>query len=51
MDKTTTIEDLMREKGQLVKKGSLSEDGDLEFWDDGTTTKRDKGKSNEAGTV
>ena len=51
MDKATTIEDLMREKGQLVKKGSLSEDGDLEFWDDGTTTKRDNGESNEAGTV
>jgi len=34
-----TIEDLMRERGQLVKKGTLSEDGDLEFWEDGTTTK------------
>jgi protein import protein ZIM17 len=29
----------MRERGQLVKKGTLSEDGDLEFWEDGTTTK------------
>ena len=37
-----TIEDLMREQGQLVKKGTLSEDGDLEFWADGTTTKRKK---------
>jgi mitochondrial protein import protein ZIM17 len=37
-----TIEDLMRERGQLVKKGTLSEDGDLEFWEDGTTTKRGK---------
>jgi mitochondrial protein import protein ZIM17 len=36
-----TIEDLMREKGQLVK-GTLSEDGDLEFWEDGTTTSRAK---------
>lgn len=44
IDKATTIEDLMRDKGQLVKKGSLSEDGDLEFWDDGTTTRRDKQK-------
>lgn len=34
-----TIEDLMRERGQLVKRGTLSEDGDLEFWEDGTTTK------------
>jgi mitochondrial protein import protein ZIM17 len=32
----------MREQGQLVKKGTLSEDGDLEFWADGTTTKRRK---------
>ena len=39
-----TIEDLMRERGQLVKKGTLSEDGDLEFWEDGTTTKRRKDK-------
>jgi len=30
----------MREKGQLVKKGSLSAEGDVEFWDDGTTTPR-----------
>jgi len=30
----------MREKGQLVKRGSLSEEGDVEFWDDGTTTER-----------
>ena len=34
-DKSMTIEDLMRERGQLVKKGTLSEDGDLEFWEDG----------------
>lgn len=34
-----TIEDLMRERGQLVKKGTLSEDGDLEFWEDGSTTR------------
>lgn len=30
----------MREKGQLVKRGSLSEEGDVEFWDDGTATAR-----------
>lgn len=33
-DKKQTIEDIMREKGQLVKKGSLGEDGDIEFWPD-----------------
>ncbi|KAK7425676.1 hypothetical protein QQZ08_007894 [Neonectria magnoliae] len=31
-DRKFTIEDLMREKGQLVKRGSLGEDGDIEFW-------------------
>jgi len=30
----------MREKGNLVKKGSLSAEGDVEFWDDGSTTPR-----------
>ncbi|KAH7364690.1 DNL zinc finger domain-containing protein [Rhexocercosporidium sp. MPI-PUGE-AT-0058] len=41
-DKTLTIEDLMREQGQLVRKGTLSEDGNFEFWADGTTTTRAK---------
>ena len=43
-----TIEDLMREKGQLVKKGTLSEDGDVEFWEDGSTSKH-IGQENAAG--
>ena len=30
----------MREKGQLVKRGSLSIEGDVEFWDDGSKTPR-----------
>ena len=30
----------MAEKGDLVKKGTLGEQGDIEFWDDGTVTKR-----------
>lgn len=51
-----TIEDLMREKGQIVKKGTLSEDGSLEFWVDGSVTehvgekakgKKGKGKGEE----
>lgn len=33
-DRNITVEDLMREKGQLVKRGSLGEDGDIEFWPD-----------------
>ncbi|RMZ72982.1 dnl zinc finger domain-containing [Pyrenophora seminiperda CCB06] len=39
-DKSVTIEDLMREKGSLVKKGSLSAEGDVELWADGSTTPR-----------
>ncbi|EKG17804.1 Signal recognition particle SRP14 subunit [Macrophomina phaseolina MS6] len=38
-DKSTTLEDIMKDKGQLVKRGMLSEDGDLELWDDGSETK------------
>ncbi|KAI9824864.1 MAG: hypothetical protein M1832_001469 [Thelocarpon impressellum] len=41
-DKAVTVEDLMREKGQLVKRGELGADGDVEFWEDGTETKRGK---------
>jgi protein import protein ZIM17 len=37
-----TIEDLMRERGQIVKKGTLSEDGDVEFWEDGSSNVRGK---------
>ena len=33
-DKKMTVEDLMRKKGELVKRGSLGEDGDIEFWPD-----------------
>ncbi|KAI0164634.1 hypothetical protein GGR57DRAFT_205791 [Xylariaceae sp. FL1272] len=33
-DRHLTVEDLMREKGQLVKRGTLGEDGDIEFWQD-----------------
>lgn len=47
-DKAVTVEDILRQKGELVKKGTLvaadgaGEDGsgDLEFWDDGTSTER-----------
>ncbi|KAF5025019.1 hypothetical protein F66182_2887 [Fusarium sp. NRRL 66182] len=31
-DRKVTVEDILREKGQLVKRGSLGEDGDIEFW-------------------
>ena len=38
-DKSFTIEDLMQQKGELVKRGTLGE-GDVEFWDDGTKVER-----------
>lgn len=37
-DRSITVEDLLRERGQLVKKGTLGEDSDIEFWEDGTTS-------------
>lgn len=39
-DKAVTIEDILRDKGQLIKKGTLGEDEDVEFWEDGTITER-----------
>lgn len=30
----------MKNRGQLVKRGTLGEDGDVEFWEDGSTTVR-----------
>ncbi|KAF4123928.1 mitochondrial protein import protein ZIM17 [Geosmithia morbida] len=39
--KGVTIEDIVREKGQLVKRGTLGEDGDIEFWPDETDAAAD----------
>jgi len=39
----------MRERGQIVKKGTLSEDGDVEFWEDGTSNVREKGAQGTMG--
>jgi protein import protein ZIM17 len=33
-DKSVTLEDILREKGQFLKKGRLGEDGDIEFYDE-----------------
>ncbi|KAI7081622.1 hypothetical protein KC356_g9000 [Hortaea werneckii] len=33
-DKNITLEDILKEKGQYLKKGRLGEDGDIEFFDD-----------------
>ncbi|KAJ6445975.1 DNL zinc finger domain-containing protein [Purpureocillium lavendulum] len=42
-DRSVTVEDLMREKGNLVKRGSLGEDGDIEFWPDDEASAADSG--------
>ena len=41
----------MREQGQIVKKGTLSEDGNIEFWADGSKTARGDGASEGEGKV
>lgn len=41
----------MRERGQLVKRGTLGEDGDVEFWEDGTVTMREDGAQDAADVV
>lgn len=33
-DKNITVEDILKEKGQLLRKGRLGEDGDVEFYDE-----------------
>ncbi|VUC27085.1 unnamed protein product [Clonostachys rosea] len=47
-DRKITIEDLMREKGQLVKRGSLGEDGDIEFWPDDTSSASQDGQDSDS---
>ena len=32
----------MRQKGQLVKRGTLGGNGDVEFWDDGSQMERNR---------
>ncbi|OAA66995.1 Mitochondrial import protein TIM15 [Niveomyces insectorum RCEF 264] len=39
-DGARTVEDILRARGRLVKRGALGEDGDVEFWEDGTTSSR-----------
>ena len=36
----TDLEKIMESNGEYLKKGTLGVDGDVEFWDDGTQTKR-----------
>ena len=47
-DQSFTIEDVMRSKGELVKRGSISDGGDVEFWGteaDNTTKARQEERS------
>lgn len=37
-DKSTTLEDLLREKGESIKKGSIDTEGDIEYWADEPAT-------------
>ncbi|KAK0631664.1 DNL zinc finger-domain-containing protein [Immersiella caudata] len=39
-DKKINIEDILAERGQSIKKGTVSAEGDIEFWDDGNVTVR-----------
>ncbi|OAQ72502.1 Zinc finger, DNL-type [Pochonia chlamydosporia 170] len=43
-DRKITVEDLMREKGKLVKRGSLGEDGDIEFWPEEASAQTENAK-------
>ncbi|KAL4736137.1 DNL zinc finger-domain-containing protein [Aspergillus similis] len=40
-EKGKTLDDLLQERGQAITRGTLQ--GDMEFWDDGTVTKREDG--------
>ncbi|KAI0396063.1 DNL zinc finger-domain-containing protein [Xylariaceae sp. FL0594] len=42
-DRKVNVEDLLREKGQLVKRGTLGVDGDVEFWQDDDETTQEEG--------
>lgn len=43
----TSLEDLIKEHGELIKKGTLSEDGNFEVWADGSETERKREEGQE----
>lgn len=47
-DRKITIEDIMRERGRLVKRGTLGVDGDIEFWEDDVASSREDSTADEA---
>lgn len=46
-EKGKTLDDLLKERGQAITRGTLQ--GDMEFWEDGTVTKREDGAVSEEG--
>ncbi|GAP92012.1 putative dnl zinc finger domain-containing protein [Rosellinia necatrix] len=51
-DRRVTVEELLREKGQLVKRGTLGEEGDIEFWEDAPAGEEEgEEERHEAGTL
>ncbi|KAI1113360.1 DNL zinc finger-domain-containing protein [Nemania sp. NC0429] len=44
-DRRITVDQLLREKGQLVKRGTLGEEGDIEFWQDNPPEPADAGET------
>lgn len=48
-DKSITLEDILKEKGQLLKKGVLGSEGDVEFWQDGSQSVRDETSNKKPG--
>ena len=49
-DKGVTLEDILREKGETVKLGSLDRQGDVEFWDETAADKAEGAKRMNFGT-
>lgn len=33
-DDSITVEDILAQKGESIEKGTVSEDGDMEFWEE-----------------
>jgi len=34
-DTKVTLEDIMKEKGEVLRKGNINAEGDVEFWPEG----------------
>lgn len=47
--KGVTVEELVKEKGGIVRKGSLAPGGDIEFWPDARGREEEKHEASEGG--